>query len=77
MAKRKDAVCLYDNREADIAYAYRYERVVVFDFARSCKILDVCGTIEKLKNGRLFSPKYESRMKFLSLIHISEPTRRA
>ena len=60
LCKRKDGACFGDNKEADIAYAYRYERVVIIDFARSARIsYEICGVMEKLKNGRIFSSKYE------------------
>ncbi len=50
-------------KKADLAYAYNYERIVVFDLTRSDKEFINYSTIESFKNGRIFSSKYESKMK--------------
>lgn len=53
-------------KQSDIAYAYKRERYVVFDLTRSQEEFVNYGTIEAFKNGRLFSPKYESEtLKFV------------
>jgi hypothetical protein len=52
-------------KKSDIAHAYDGEPVVIFDFSR--EIEDQAGvyaTIENLKNGMIFSGKYESGVKF-------------
>lgn len=53
----------------DISYAYNYEQIVVFDLPR-CNINNdddkdwtPYRIMEMFKDGRLFSPKYESHMK--------------
>jgi hypothetical protein len=46
---------------ADGAYAYDGEPIVVFDIPRSGHI--PVGVVEKLKNGKMASPKYESTFK--------------
>ncbi len=48
-------------KTSDIAYAYNFEEIVVFDFARQKEDYVNYGVIEDFKNGRLFSPKYESK----------------
>ncbi len=50
-------------KKADLAFAYNYEKIVVFDLTRSDQEFINYSTIESFKNGRLFSPKYESKMK--------------
>ena len=61
----------YDHgRDADIAYSYSGERVVFFDFARIANVRDTCCVMENLKNGRIFSSKYESKMKMFPRPHI-------
>lgn len=49
---------------ADIFYAYDNERIVLIDVPRSTTEEYISyGAIEKLKDGLIFSPKYESGMK--------------
>lgn len=50
---------------ADMAYGYNDEPIVVFDLARTQEdcYKHVYNFAEKLKNGRFYSPKYESGMK--------------
>lgn len=48
-------------KTADIAYAYKMEGIVVFDFARQKEDFVNYSVIEDFKNGTLFSPKYESK----------------
>lgn len=45
----------------DIAFAYNYEPIVVFDLSRQKQEYVNYGVIEDFKNGRIFSPKYESQ----------------
>jgi len=48
---------------ADIAHAYNYEEIVVFDFSREQEERINYQIIEKFKDGRIFSPKYDSKCK--------------
>lgn len=49
---------------ADMFYAYDFERIVLIDVPRSTTEEYISyGAIEKLKDGLIFSPKYESGMK--------------
>lgn len=50
-------------KASDIAYAYNYEKTVVFDLTRQQSEFVNYNTIESFKNGMLFSPKYDSQMK--------------
>jgi hypothetical protein len=63
-----DYICVKHNgfewdfeKSADGAYAYNGEPIVVFDLVRSDEI--PCKVMEKLKNGKMASPKYESHFK--------------
>lgn len=47
----------------DFAYSYNYEELVVFDFDRDSKDTVNYRLLENLKDGALWSPKYESETK--------------
>jgi len=57
-------------KAVDLTYAYDSEPVVVFDFVRDAQEYVGYGVIEQLKNGILFSPKYESGLKRFNVPHI-------
>ncbi len=55
----------------DMALAYKGERVVFFDLARSSHdLLPLCALMEELKNGEVFSGKYESCTKRFRPPHV-------
>jgi len=57
---------LLDGKRADMAYAYAKQRIVIFDLPRNISCTDVDQYVtfaELLKNGLLFSTKYDSHMK--------------
>jgi len=54
---------IHGGKHADVAHAYAYEPIVVFDFAREQEERVSYQQIEKFKDGFVFSPKYESRCK--------------
>lgn len=54
----------------DICYAYQGERVCVFDYVRDSQDYVNYGVIEQIKNGILFSHKYESGMKRFAVPHV-------
>lgn len=58
-----DAFYVGTGKAADIAYAYNFEAIVVFDLARQKQGTMNYSTIEAFKNGVMFSPKYESTSK--------------
>jgi len=66
------AVVFTGGKLADIAHAYRMEPVVIFDLSRtqSDKIDHVYAAIENFKNGRFFSPKYQSETKVFDVPHV-------
>lgn len=47
----------------DFAFAYNFEKIVCFDYDRDNKEHINYGLLEDLKNGALWSPKYESKCK--------------
>nr|QKV51283.1 putative replication associated protein [Crucivirus sp.] len=47
----------------DLAYAYKGEPYAIFDFERCNEDVINYGALEKLKNGKIFSSKYESTSK--------------
>lgn len=50
-------------KAADIVHGYQGQPVVVFDYVRDSAEYVNYGAMEQLKNGVLFSPKYDSGMK--------------
>lgn len=61
-----DAIRFTNGKTKDISYAYNNNPIVVFDFARSCEDRINYQIIEDLKNGILFSTKYESKQKIFA-----------
>lgn len=50
----------------DIAHAYKGEKIVIMDFSRSNEERINYSILENLKDGMIFSPKYDSRSKYFS-----------
>lgn len=63
---------LLSGKIADMAYAYDKQRIVMFDLSRTqAEHSDQLYTFaEQLKNGMLFSAKYESRQKIFKPPHV-------
>jgi len=60
-------------RSQDIAYAYNSQPIAIFDVARATKLelcTDMFESAEKLKDGRIFSPKYMSKTKAFKPPHV-------
>lgn len=55
-----NAMYVQGGKMNDIAYAYQYHPVVVFDFTRDKQDIVNYSVIESFKNGLIFSGKYES-----------------
>lgn len=60
---RHGALILNNGATADIALTYNKEKIVIFDYTRTEEKINY-KAIEHLKNGIMFSPKYNSHMKF-------------
>lgn len=54
----------------DIVYGYQGNKVVVFDYVRDAQDYVNYGVLEQLKNGCLYSTKYQSGMKRFNVPHI-------
>lgn len=63
LVAHKNAAYYSNCKTADIALAYNYEPIVVFDFSRSLEDHVNYNIIECMKNGMLFSNKYNSKLK--------------
>ena len=62
-----------DGRQMDAAFSYTGQKIVLFDLARAVdagtlKDLFIVG--EKLKNGQIYSSKYQSRLKVFETPHV-------
>lgn len=57
-------------KQTDISYGYDGQAIVVFDYVRDAKEYVGYGIIEQLKNGILYSPKYESGLKRYNVPHV-------
>nr|QKV51177.1 putative replication associated protein [Crucivirus sp.] len=64
------AAYLQNGKSADIAHAYNGQKIVVFDFTRTVEEVINYGTIEAIKNGIIFSPKYNSQTKVFAKPHV-------
>lgn len=59
-----DCFVVGDGKSSDIAHAYDSEHYIVFDYSR-CRSESVSyALIEHMKNGRVFSGKYDSEVKY-------------
>ena len=69
---RESSVARYGTvKAADMALAYRGERVVFLDLARTnYDWMSLCALMEELKNGEIFSGKYESHTKRFQPPHV-------
>lgn len=57
-------------KTADIAYAYNYEKIVLFDYTRDHEEYVNYGVLEMFKDGMVISPKYESVLKMTDPPHV-------
>lgn len=71
LARNHGAFVTGNAKSADIAHAFKLNKIVVFDLSRNTDLEKVnYGVIEDLKNGRIFSPKYESTVRFFPKPHV-------
>lgn len=66
----KNALTINSTSMKDVSYAYKGQPIVVFDIARHVLDFVNYGTIEAIKNGSIFSPKYESANKRYKIPHV-------
>lgn len=65
-----NAAYLTNCKSADAAHAYQGESIVVFDYSRSNDGTINYSILEQIKNGMIFSPKYDSRTKVYATPHV-------
>lgn len=70
LVRNHDAFYTNGGKHSDIACAYDNQSIVVFDFTRSQADRVPYSIMEALKNGMLFSGKYESFTKVFSIPHV-------
>lgn len=71
LADTRDVAVLTTGKHADIAYAYKGQGVCIFDFPRCMGEERVpFSIIEQIKNGMMFSGKYESGLKRFNPPHV-------
>lgn len=63
---------LLSGKHTDMAYAFKDQPIVIFDIARAQEdnLKHLYSFAENLKNGVLFSPKYESQQKNFPVPHV-------
>lgn len=57
-------------RHADVYYAYRYQRIVIFDWSRDSEERFPYGLLESFKNGYFLNTKYVSRTVRFEIPHV-------
>ena len=70
MSAHPSCICFENAKSADLKYAYNGENIVLFDLSRSSEHIFNYEALESLKNGRMFSPKYESASKLYNIHHV-------
>ena len=70
MSAHPSCICFENAKSADLKYAYNGENIVLFDLSRSSEHIFNYEALESLKNGRMFSPKYESASKLYHIPHV-------
>lgn len=69
MYDNHNAIIFNTGKDTDIAFAYSGQKIVIFDYMRS-KMHVSYQVLEAMKNGYLFSGKYESKVKRFASPHI-------
>jgi len=70
LRQERNAFSSTGGKKADVAYAYNYEKIIIFDFARRQKEFVNYEVMEDLKNGRITSGKYQSVTKEFDHPHV-------
>ncbi|AMH87737.1 replication-associated protein [Pacific flying fox faeces associated circular DNA virus-3] len=70
LVARMDALRLENGKTADLKHAYEGQKIVIFDFSRSTMERINYECIEAIKNGLVFSGKYESTSKIFPVPHV-------
>lgn len=70
LLERSDVIRFENGRSADVKFAYRGQRIVIFDYSRSVEGHLNYEVIESIKNGLIFNSKYESRSLVYAIPHV-------
>lgn len=70
LVEHKQAFYCNGGKATDLCHAYNGQPICIFDYVRDAKEYVGYGVIEQLKNGILFSPKYESGLKRFDIPHV-------
>jgi len=70
LATNHGALVVENCKTADIAHAYDSHPIVCWDLVRTSEDKVNYAPMEAVKNGRIFSPKYESGMKIFPVPHV-------
>lgn len=66
MCVNYDAIKLQNGKGNDLLHGYKGQEYVLFDLSRTCEERLNYQAIEDIKNGHVFSGKYDSKMKFFA-----------
>lgn len=64
LAVLESVIYLQNGKSSDLAHIYNGQEHVVFDLTRSTESRINYTIIEQMKNGLVYSPKYQSKMKY-------------
>jgi len=70
LLSKGDCAYFLNSKTSDIAHAYNGERTVIFDYTRSMDGHLNMSIVEMIKNGLVFSPKYDSCNKINATPHV-------
>jgi len=70
LATNYGALVIENCKTADIAYTYDNQSIVCWDLTRTTEDKVNYAPMEAIKNGRIFSPKYESTVKYFPKPHV-------
>lgn len=70
LARNYGALVIENCKTADLAHAYDNHQIVCWDLVRTDPEKVNYSPMESVKNGRIFSPKYESTVKYFPVPHV-------
>jgi len=70
LVQERDAFALRASKAADMAHYIQPASIYIFDFPRAVEEHPPYAFLESVKDGMVFSPKYDSHMKFIRAAHV-------
>lgn len=67
---KDEAIILTNGKTADLAYTISNQRIVMFNFTKTMEERTNYQAIEEIKDGMVFSGKYESKVKIMNIPHV-------